>query len=273
MSSTIPRVRMAGLAIPGNDMTLLQAIILGAVQGITEFFPISSSGHLVIIQGLFGMKEPMLAFDIFLHLGTTAAVLIYFRKDIIDILTKDRRIALYIAVASIPTFIIGFMFKEVVEELFTRPHIVGYMLLATGALLITSSFYTRFTRRESTKKIGWVNSLIVGTAQGIAIIPGISRSGATITSGILSGIDKEQAFKFSFLLSIPAVLGASVLKAPKIGAGLTSGEFIYFTVGALAAMIVGLFSVSVLLKIVKANKLYFFGIYCILAAALIIVLL
>lgn len=254
-------------------MNLLQAIILGVVQGITEFFPISSSGHLVIIQHLFGMKEPMLAFDIFLHLGTTAAILIYFRKEIINILTRERHIAFYIVVASIPTFIIGFMFKDAVEVLFDRPHIVGYMLLATGVLLIASSIYTRSKRDQAPKKIGVINSLIVGTAQGIAVMPGISRSGATITSGILSGIEKEQAFKFSFLLAIPAVLGASVLKAHKIGAGLISKDLVPFLAGAITAMIVGLFSMSVLLKVVKSNKLYLFGIYCILAASLIIILL
>ena len=176
-------------------------------------------------------------------------------------------------VASIPTFMIGFMFKDAVEELFARPHLVGYMLLATGLLLIATVFYDRFNRSRSAKKIGFINSIIVGIAQGIAIIPGISRSGATIAAGILSGIDKEQAFKFSFLLAIPAILGASLLKCGKIGASFASGELLYFLCGALAATIVGLISIGVLLKVIKANKLYIFGIYCILAASLIIILI
>lgn len=246
---------------------------MGIVQGVTEFFPISSSGHLVIMQGLFGMKEPQLAFDIFLHLGTLLSILIYFRKDIITIVTKERHIVFYMVIASIPTFMIGFMFKDVVEELFARPHLVGYMLLATGLWLITAALYNRFNRTRSVKRIGFVNSLIIGTAQGVAIIPGISRSGATIAAGILSGIDREQAFKFSFLLAIPAILGASLLKCGKIGASFASGELLYFLCGALAAMITGLFSVGVLLRVIKANKLYIFGIYCVLAASLIITLM
>ena len=226
------------------------------------------------MQGIFGIKEPLLAFDIFLHLGTLVSILIYFRKDIFNILTRERRTALYVIVASIPTFMIGFMFKDAAEELFGRPHIIGYTLLATGLWLIIVTFYSRFRKpSEPQKKIGIINSLVIGVAQGIAVIPGISRSGATIGAGILSGIDREAAFRFSFLLSIPAILGASLLKCTKIGASLTSGDYLYFLSGALAAMITGLVSVSVLLKIVKANKLYIFGIYCILAAALIIAML
>ena len=264
---------MADSATPESKMTLLQAMILGVVQGLTEFFPISSSGHLVVMQGLFRMKEPMLAFDIFLHLGTTAAVLIYFRKEIVDIIVRQRKTALYIVIASIPTFIIGFMFKDAVEELFSRPHIVGYMLLITAALLIASSIYTKNKRGQNTRKIGFINSLVIGAAQGVAVMPGISRSGATIASGILSGVDKEEAFKFSFLLSIPAVLGASVLKTTKIAAGLTSGDLVSFLAGGVAAMVIGLFSLSVLSRMVKTNKLYLFGIYCILVAVMIITLL
>ncbi len=254
-------------------MNLPQSIILGIVQGITEFFPISSSGHLVIIQGLFGMKEPQLAFDIFLHIGTLISVLIYFRKDIIKIVTKDRFTAVYLIAASIPTFIIGLMFKDIVEELFARPRIVGYALLATGVLLLSAAFYLRFNRTKEHKKIGIINSILIGAAQGVAIIPGISRSGATIVAGILSGIDKEEAVKFSFLLSIPAILGATIFKCQDIGSSLTSAALPYFISGGLAAAITGIFSISVLLKAVKGDKLYIFGIYCILAASVVITLL
>ena len=249
-------------------------MILGAVQGITEFFPISSSGHLVIVQGIFGIKKPQLAFDIFLHIGTLISILIYFRKDILNIISKEKRTAFYIAAASIPTFMIGLMFKDAAEELFARPHLVGYMLLATGLWLIAAAFYDRFKRAESRKKIGFINSLIIGVSQGIAVIPGISRSGATIGAGILSGIGKEEAVKFSFLLAIPAILGASLLKCGDIGsAALASGNSLYFLVGFITAMAAGLVSIGILLKMVKANKLYIFGIYCILAASIVITLL
>lgn len=243
---------------------------MGAIQGVTEFFPISSSGHLVIMQGIFGMKEPQLVFDILLHLGTLISILIYFRKDILNIITKERRTAFYIIVASIPTFTIGFVFKDAAEELFARPHLVGYMLLATGLWLISAALYDKFRKTKSYEKIGFINSLVIGVSQGIAVIPGISRSGATIGAGILSGIGKEAAFRFSFLLAIPAIFGASFLKCGKIGASLTSGDSLYFIAGGITAMVVGLVSISVLLKMVKANKLYVFGIYCILAAFIVI---
>jgi undecaprenyl-diphosphatase len=243
---------------------------LGAIQGITEFFPISSSGHLVILQGIFGMKEPQLAFDIFLHLGTLVSILIYFYKDILNIIIKERRTAFYIVLASIPTFMIGLLFKDAAEELFARPHLVGYMLLATGLWLIAAAIYDKFKKAESPKKIGFINSIIIGVSQGIAVIPGISRSGATIGAGILSGIGKETAVKFSFLLAIPAILGAGLFKSGKIEAGLVSGDSLYFLVGSITAMVTGLVSIGVLLKMVKTNKLYIFGIYCILAASIVI---
>lgn len=243
---------------------------MGVVQGITEFFPISSSGHLVIIQGIFGIKGPQLAFDIFLHLGTLVSILLYFHKDILNIIAKERRTAFYIVLASVPTFVIGMMFKDAAEELFTRPHLVGYMLLATGLCLIIAAIYDKFKGAESPKKIGFINSIIIGVSQGIAVIPGISRSGATIGAGILSGIDKETAVKFSFLLAIPAILGASLLKCGKIEAGLVSGDSLYFLAGSMTAMVTGLASIGILLKMVKTNKLYIFGIYCILAASIVI---
>lgn len=251
-------------------MILAQSVILGIVQGITEFLPISSSGHLVLIQRLFGIKEQKLAFDIFLHIGTLIAILVYFRRDILNMITKERRTALYVVVASIPTFVIGLMFRDVVEELFSRPHIVGYMLLATGLWLLAVAIYDRFKSPERRKKPGLISSLIIGTAQGIAVIPGISRSGATIGAGILSGIDKETAVRFSFLLAIPAIAGASLLKCRDIGTGLTSGDIFSFLLGGLAAMISGLVAIRVLIKMVKTDKLYIFGIYCILAASFVI---
>ncbi len=254
-------------------MTLPQAVILGAVQGVTEFFPISSSGHLVIIQGIFGIKGPQLAFDIFLHLGSLLSILIYFRKDIINIITKDRRTAFYVVAASVPTVMIALMFKDAVEELFARPHIVGYMLLATGLWLLAASLYDRLKKARPPKKLGFINSIMIGVGQGIAVIPGISRSGATIGAGIFSGIGREAAFKFSFLLAIPAIVGASLLKCKEIGAGLNSGDYLHFIAGAFTAMIVGIISIGILSKIVISGKLYIFGIYCILAASVVMVLL
>ena len=197
-------------------MGIFQAIIFGIVQGITEFFPISSSGHLVILQALMGLKEPQLAFDIFLHLGTLLSILIFFRKDILRLFGEDKRLFLLLVIASIPTFIIGFLFKDTVERFFAMPKVVGSMLGLTGAWLVLASLYTK--RQPVKKGPGILNSILIGIAQGVAIMPGISRSGATIATGILTGLDRELSFKFSFLLAIPAILGASILKAHEIGA-------------------------------------------------------
>ncbi|MCX5686113.1 MAG: undecaprenyl-diphosphate phosphatase [Candidatus Omnitrophica bacterium] len=248
-------------------MTIAQAMILGAVQGITEFFPISSSGHLVVLQSLLGLKEEF-AFDVFLHLGTTAAILIYFRKEVTSLLTDIRSIALIVA-ASVPTFIIGLSFKDAVEKFFGMPNVVGYMLVLTGILLLAASFYERFMLPR--RGLGFINSVIIGIAQGIAVMPGISRSGTTIGTGMLCGIDKEKAFRFSFLLAIPAVLGASVLKLHKIGQGIAGKDAGIFIAGGLVAMAVGLAAIRILFNALIRNKLYIFGIYCVLAGALIII--
>lgn len=254
-------------------MAPFEALILGVVQGLTEFFPISSSGHLVLLQALFGMKEPQLAFDVFLHLGTLCSILIYFRRDILWLFGKDRKTLIFIVAASVPTFIIGFTFKDAVERFFAMPRIVGCMMLATGALLIATSVYTRFRKAGTERKLGIGNAVMIGIAQGAAVIPGISRSGATIGTGILAGLNHHTAFRFSFLLAVPAILGATLLKAVKIGASLRGPEALSFIAGGVAAMVVGLFAIDVLLRLVRDNKLYLFGIYCILAGTAVIILL
>ena len=267
-------------------MNIFQAIILGVIQGITEFFPISSSGHLMIFQALFGMKEPMLAFDIFLHFGTLVAIAIFFHKDIINLFadrplstdagrptrsTGGRSAMVYLIIATIPTAIIGFLFKDAVENLFGMPKAVGAMLVVTGAWLFFASARSKKVKEPS--KLNFLNSFIIGIAQGIAVVPGISRSGATIGAGLATGLEREVAFKFSFLLAIPAVAGACILKAHKITTVLANGESFIFLAGAVAAALTGLIAMRILLGLVKKNKLSFFGIYCILAGILVIILL
>ncbi|MBP7055885.1 MAG: undecaprenyl-diphosphate phosphatase [Candidatus Omnitrophica bacterium] len=245
-------------------MTIFNAIILGIVQGLTEFFPISSSGHLVILQSLLGIEEPQIAFDVFLHLGTTAAVIIYFRKDITKLFTTERYVLKFLILATVPTFIIGFFFKDAIEAIFAAPKIVGFMLIATGIWLISATVVNIYLLRNNVvRRMGLAASIAVGIAQGIAVIPGISRSGATISTGMLSGIPRELAFKFAFLLSVPAVGGACVLKAHNIGNALTGKAAAAFFAGGVASMIVGLATLGLLSKIVKQNRLYIFGIYCV----------
>ena len=258
-------------------MTLLQAIILGIVQGITEFFPVSSSGHLVIAQAIFGIKETMLAFDIFLHFGTLVSIAIFFHRDIIDLFVSTASVAprrstlVCLIVATIPTAMIGFLFKDMVENLFGSPKLVGAMLLVTGAWLFFASHRSKKIKQPS--KLNFLNSIIIGIAQGIAVVPGISRSGATIGAGLATGLEREAAFKFSFLLAIPAVAGACMLKAHKITTIVAKGEALIFLAGGIAAAVTGVITLKALLGLVKNNKLSLFGIYCILAGILVIILL
>jgi undecaprenyl-diphosphatase len=252
-------------------MSIVEAVVLGVIQGITEFFPISSSGHLVIFQGLFGIKEPRIAFDIFLHLGTLVSILLFFYKDILALFNKERKTLLFLVIASVPTFIIALLFKDAVENAFGAPRFVGFMLLVTGIwLFISSALSFYYGKKGSRKELGFISSIMIGIAQGIAILPGISRSGATIGAGLAAGLEKEKAFRFAFLLAIPAILGASVFKARDITASLTGSEMVYFAAGGLAAMLTGLAAIKMLLNIIRRDRLYIFGIYCLIAGACVV---
>jgi undecaprenyl-diphosphatase len=252
-------------------MSLPQAVVSGVVQGITEFLPISSSGHLVILHSLFGFAEPQISFDIFVHVGTLGSILIFFRKDIVSLFAKNWSTIRLIALACLPTFVIGFFFKGPIERLFDMPKAVGCALILNGTWLLAADLAGRF--RAKGRGLGAWNSLVIGAAQGIAVIPGISRSGATIATAILSGVKRETAFSFSFLLALPAVGGATILKARSIGADLSGDGWPCFLAGGLTAMVVGLAAIKVLLDIVRKSRLYLLGIYCLLAGSLVILAL
>ena len=246
-------------------MTISQAIISGVVQGVTEFFPISSSGHLVLLHRIFGIKQSMLAFDIFLHFGTILSVLIFFRKDIVNMLQKDKALLKFIIVGSIPTFAIGLLFKDVVENYFSMPRIVGLFLAATGLFLLFASLWAMYWKIvRKNRPLGYSSSIIIGFAQAISILPGISRSGSTIGTALMMGLSESNAVRFSFLLSIPAVLGANILKARQICGNLVSIDTIAFMAGGITAMITGFFAIKALLIILNKNLFFLFGIYCML---------
>ena len=262
-------------------MTVSQAILLGILQGLTEFLPVSSSGHLVLLQRLFGIHEPELLFDISLHIGTLAATCTVFRREIGSILStlirlpalikgaggfgtlfkenEDIRIAVLIVAGSVPTAILGVLFHEIADRIFSAVRIVGAMLLVTGTLLLLTrwcGFKSRPLKQVSTK-----DALIIGTVQGLAILPGISRSGSTISTALFLNIDRDVAGKYSFLLSIPAMLGALIM-------GLNS-EIIHNSVagsrilmGSVAAACVGFIALKFLLHVVKKGRLYMFAPYC-----------
>ena len=253
-------------------MSYAEAIISGIVQGITEFLPVSSSGHLVILHNYFGYKQPQLLFDIFLHIGTLFAVLIYFRRDIINVITKERRLLWLVVIGSVPTAIIGFAFKDIFKALFTDVKMVGIMLFVTAGFLFAAEWAVKKREKISASGISlrWPKALIIGIVQGISIIPGISRSGSTISSGLLLKLDKKEAIRFSFLLAIPAIIGALLLDmfdgASKI---IITPQVV---AGALTSFLVGLAAIYILIKAVSNNRLKIFGIYCLLAGGAVLIL-
>jgi undecaprenyl-diphosphatase len=220
---------------------------------------------------MFGMDEPQLAFDVMLHLGTLLSIVVFFRKDISRILRSDSKMLFLVALGSVPAFVIGFFFHDAFEKLFGMPAFVGYMLIATGVLLLSAHLSSK--RIGSNRPIGYLTALVIGLFQAVAIVPGISRSGATIAGGMLCGADKESAFRFSFLLAIPAVSGASAFKIFKISEAAAGPQLLQYVAGGLVAAIVGLLTITALLGIVRKGSLYLFGIYCIAAGSFAIICL
>lgn len=245
-------------------MHIFDAIILGIIQGLTEFFPISSSALLVIVPVLLKIPPPSIFFDVCLHLGTLFAVIVFWFKRIskitISLFTlkknNDARIGIFIIIATIPTAIIAILFKEPLERLFESPLRVSLLLFITGILLFATRFF-----KEKKEDLNVLEALIIGLFQGIAIAPGISRSGSCISAGLFLGLKRECAFDFAFLLSIPAILGAFVLKLKDT---LENKEAIFilpFAAGTIVATIVGFISLFFLSNIVRKGKIYYFA-YC-----------
>ncbi len=272
-------------------MNTIEAIMLGVIQGLTEFLPVSSSGHLVLFQNLLGLTEPELLFDISLHVGTLVAVLIVFFRDIYEILRalirtpfqmKQSgglsaivktdpfvRMAMLIVVGSIPTAVIGLVFKEIADRLFGTITIVGLMLLVTGTIL----WLTRNIVREGRPVENTTNkdALIIGIVQGLAILPGISRSGSTIATALFLGVDRKVAGRFSFLLSLPAIIGALVLSldTPELATTIPLGTII---LGSVISALVGWLALVMLLRVVDRGQLHRFAPYCWLVGTVTLVL-
>jgi undecaprenyl-diphosphatase len=275
-------------------MTTASAVLLGIVQGLTEFLPVSSSGHLVLFQQLLGFRDPPVFFDICVHVGTLAAVFVFFREDISamlrsvarllrlalsrrlskSLLAEDPhlRMALMIVIGSIPTAILGLLFKQIVEELFASPILVGLALLVTGALLWTTRRVKSVEDGARGGRFTVPNALLIGLVQGIAIIPGISRSGSTISAGLLLGLERETAARFSFLLSVPAILGATLLGVRDAALRPGGADLLAVLAGAAAAAGMGYLALRALVPMVRRGRIHLFAPYCWLAGLLTLVL-
>jgi len=245
-------------------MSILESIILGVVQGITEFLPISSSGHLVIFQRLLGITEPQLIYNVFFHLGTLIVVVSFYWDDLKRLLNFDpqyNKERLLILIASIPTALIGFGFKDLFEELFGSITAVAIALLVTGVLLwLVENINISFNKNMS--DLSWMQAILIGIAQGLAITPGVSRSGTTIVAGLLLGMNRDSAARFSFLIFIPAVLGANLLEVlDVIQAGVINVNYLALLTGTLTAIGIGFLAIKFLLKVLEENRLNYFAYY------------
>ncbi len=254
-------------------MEIIKIVILGLVQGLTEFLPISSSGHLVILQKLFAINENQLLISVLLHFGTLIPVLIVFRKDIIDILSfkKNKRHFIFlIIVASIPTAIMGIFFEDFFEKLFSSTISAAFMLIVTGFILLLGDRLANYDNTLSNFK--WLNAILVGLAQGFAIIPGISRSGSTITASLIQGLEKEDAARFSFILSIPVIGGAGLLKiTDAVSVGVNNFNLTAMILGILSAIISGYIAIRYFIYILKKQKLIYFSYYCWILGTIILI--
>lgn len=259
-------------------MNLIEGAILGLVQGLTEFLPVSSSGHLVLLQQIFNLNsnsDSLIFFDAVLHFGSLMAILFIFRGDIWRMIRSVlnwssgdqesrlyRRMSGYLVVGSVPVAIIGFLFSSQLDRAFKSTTVVGAMLIITGGLLIFGERVSlKKTSFNDLSKINLRDSLWVGMAQGLALLPGLSRSGATITAGLLRGMERTTAARFSFLFSIPAIIGAtgySLFQINKAG----SFDIFLLALSTFMAFLSGLAAISLLIYIIEKRKLVFISLYC-----------
>lgn len=263
-------------------MSLLEALILGIIQGLTEFLPVSSSGHLQIGAAILGINSSdNLLFTIIVHGATVLSTIIVFWKEIISIfkgllkfqMNEEAKLVLYIIISMIPVGIVGIFFESQVESFFDGQVVfVASMLMITGFLLLATNF---LKAKNATGELSYTKSIIIGLAQAFAVLPGISRSGATIATGLILGIDKEKATRFSFLMVIPPILGATFLKVkdlieqPTLATDISNGAL---AAGFIGALIFGIIACRWMINIVKKGSLVYFAYYCFAVATITIII-
>ena len=259
-------------------MTTLQAIVLGLFQGLGEFLPISSSAHLVLVPWLFHWEDPGLTFDIALHIGTLIAVIIYFWKDWLRLFTQgftaprttDGRLFWYLVIATVPGAIVGYALEKKAETIFRTPLLIAVALIVMGAILFWAE--RKSAKKDDLSNITLRTSFLIGLSQALAIIPGVSRSGITMTTGLFSGLSREAAARFSFLLSTPIILGAAIIKVPHL---VRHPDVIdaNFLIGMVVAFITGIASISFLLRYVQTKTFLPFVWYRFALGVLVIIII
>lgn len=250
-----------------------QALVLGLVQGLTEFLPVSSSGHLILVRELMGLNEIgstqfNLLFDVMVHMGTLVAVVIVLYRPILDLFKKPFKRLAMLVVACIPAVVVGFTCKDYIEKYFSTARYLCFFFLFTAAIMLISEVVAK--RNKSPKELGWGGAIAMGVMQGAGVFPGISRSGSTIFGGTVSGTDTKQVATFSFLMSIPIILGSlllSVIDVAQAGA-LVQVDWFAVAVGACAAFASGYFAVRVMLDLVAKANFKWFSLYLLIVAVL-----
>ncbi len=245
-------------------MSYLDAILLGILQGLTEFLPVSSSGHLVLAEHILGVKASGLTFELLAHAGTLLAVLVFFRRQVCELvracftpsMREERRMVMLLIIGTIPAGLAGSFLEKFFEDAFSNPLVTSCMLLATGALLLS----TRFVPKRE-EKVTRKSALLMGLGQAVAIMPGVSRSGSTIAVGMLLGVHPSKAAEFSFLLAIPAIAGALVLRSRELLA-MDAGRLGVYLTGTFFAFVFGLLAVYVVLSAIRKGKFEYFAYYC-----------
>lgn len=258
-------------------MSIIDTLILALIQGLTEFLPVSSSGHLVLANALLGVHEPGIVTEMTLHLGTLLAVVLYYRRDLLTMARSflpsapaagqtgratGRRLLFLLVVGTVPAVVAGLLLRDRIEALYENPREASYELLVTAGILVATAFV-----RPGRRPMNAWRSLVVGVWQAAALLPGVSRSGATIAGSLFLGVDRGEAARFSFLLSIPAIAGAALLQVPaavrEVGAGMAPQLIVGFTVSFL----IGYATITFLLRIVRGGRFWLFGLYCALIGA------
>ncbi len=250
-------------------MPLWQILILAVVQGVAEFLPISSSGHLVIVEALFGAKADLLELNVALHAGTLVSILVFYWRRVWRLLGEDRRVVPLILIGSVPAGIVGVSISlsdSAAEHLMESPLLAGACLMATGGLLLITSRLVAGPRvgSEPYQAMTWTKAFLIGVSQGVAILPGISRSGSTICTGLLAGLSPQSAATFSFLLAIPAIGGAALLEVLKGLRGETTSLIpaAHLAIGAAVSFLVGLAALQILVQVLERGRLRLFAWWC-----------